>query len=48
MNKAYKLKRQKAKRDELITTILCCTFLAIIVMVSWVVIHESFIYRYGA
>lgn len=47
MNNAYKLKRQRQKRDELITTILCTTALAIIVMASWVVIHESFIYRYG-
>ena len=47
MNKAYKLMRQRQKREELITTILCTTALAIIVVASWVVIYESFIYRYG-
>ena len=48
MNNAYKLKKQRAKRDELITTILCTIALSVIVVASWVVIYESFIYRYGA
>ena len=47
MNNAYKLKLKREQREESITTILCTAALAVIVVASWVVIHESFIYRYG-
>ena len=47
MNNAYKLKLKREQREESITTILCTTALAVIVVAGWIVIYESFIYRYG-
>ena len=46
MNRAYKKMIKKQKQDELLTTLLCTVFLAVVVAAIYVVAHEFLYYRY--
>ena len=46
MNSAYKKRIKKQKQDELLTTLLCTVFLAVVVAAGWVVAYEFILYRY--
>ena len=46
MNRAYKKMIKKQKQDELLTTLLCTVFLAVVVAAIYVVAHEFISYRY--
>ena len=46
MNSAYRKMIKKQKQDELLTTLLCTVFLAVVVAAVYVVAHEFIYYRY--